>query len=58
MVSSHDRKMAFQKLLRPGAPEAESFLRKATAAARRIHHSNWIVLGFFLACIAIAWGRW
>lgn len=58
MVSEHDRNLALRKLLQPGAPEAESFLRKAGSAAQRIHKSNWIVLGFFLACIAIAWRRW
>jgi hypothetical protein len=58
MGSNHERNQALAKLLRPGAAPAESFLRKAIAAGARIDKSNWIVLGFFLACVAVAWGRW
>jgi hypothetical protein len=57
MVSQQERNQALVKLPRPGAAPGESFTRKALAAGARIHKSNWIVLGFFLACIAIAWGR-
>jgi hypothetical protein len=58
MVSQQERNQALVKLLRPGARPAESFARKVVAVGARIHKSNWVVLGFFLACIAIAWGRW
>lgn len=54
MLSTHDRNQAYLKLLRPGAPSHESFLRKAFAAMRRLHAYNWLVLGISLAVIAFA----
>jgi hypothetical protein len=58
MTPYRERNRALVQLLDPAATPAESFFRKALTVAARIDKSNWIVLGFFLACIAIAWGRW
>jgi hypothetical protein len=54
MLNSHERNQAYTQLLRPGAPAAESFPRKALSAARRLHAFNWLALVFFLVCVAIA----
>jgi len=54
VLPAHERNQIYAKLLRPGGPTAESFLRKALWATRRIHAFNWLALGFFLTCLAIA----
>lgn len=58
MVTGHERNQIFAQLLKPGAPTHESLPRKAFSAARRLHKFNWLALGFFVACLAIAWIAW
>lgn len=54
MLPTHERNQVYEKLLQPGAPTHESFLRKAIAALQRLHAYNWLVLGISLLCLFLA----